>query len=183
MWNTDTFYDDGKFKCRAYDPKMNPGFKEPWFSKSVGCILKEHMGIQPNPELVKAISSMIDNSTSGTDIWYFIYGFNNSEIMFIINNFKIDIKDKQLYKTFFEKTKDLSNQKEIALKWVEHADLDKAILECKKESFDLLLLDFLDGKITEEKMLNWGVGQVMKQYPKRFAPAEVMAALKQRFIL
>jgi hypothetical protein len=121
--------------------------------------------------------------SKSVDVWYFINGFTEKEIMFAVNNFNINFDHKVKYREFFDKTNTLPNQKEVALKYIEIGDLDKAIELCKKESFDLSLLDFLDGKITEEKLLNWGVGQVMKQYPKRFAPAEVMAALKERFKL
>lgn len=47
---------------------------------------------------------------------------------------------------------------------------------------DLSLLDFLEGKITNEKTLNWGVGQIMSKYPKQFNPQVVKKALKQRFL-
>lgn len=116
-------------------------------------------------------------------VWDFIYGFTGQEIMFIANNFAgvIQYDKKNWYQEFFEKTKSLPNQKEIAQKYLEVNDLDAAILACKKESFDLSLLDFLDGKIDSPKMLNWGVGQVMKQYPKKFSPAEVKSALEERF--
>ncbi len=163
-----------------------------WFTKSTKQILIEHMSM-PNPsfELVKWVDSYIDNcsitldSNPSMEVWYFIAGFSEKEFMFMVNNFAdtLSFKSKTLYREFFDKTNAFPNQKEIALKWLEIKDLDRAIEMCKKESFDLSLLDFLEGKITEEKLLNWGVGQVMKQYPKRFAPAEVMAALKERFKL
>lgn len=161
-----------------------------WFTKSSKRILIEHMNI-PNPsfELCKWIDSYVDTcsitltSNPTKDIWYFLYGFTDKEFMFMVNNFTIDFKRKEDYRSFFDKTNGLSNQKEIGLKWIEINDIDKAIELCKKETFDLSLLDFLDGKITEAKMLNFGVGQVMKQYPKRFSPADVMAALKEKFKL
>lgn len=119
------------------------------------------------------------------DIWNFIYGFDESQIMFLTNNFadKLKFEDKYFYIEFFRKTKDFPNAKEIALKYLEINDLDKAIELCKKEDFDLTLLDFLEGKVHGEKMINWAVGQVMKEYPKRFAPAEVKEAVMKRFMI
>lgn len=162
---------------------------EPWYHKTVKNVLIDHMGFsEPSFEVIKWIQGIIDDApvtlekNSTMDVWYFIYGFTEKQIMFIINNFDVDFDNKKFYDEFFKKTDAFPNAKEIALKFKEINDLDKAIELCKKEDFDLSLLDFLEGKVNGEKMVNWAVGQVMKEYPKRFAPAEVKEAVMKRFM-
>lgn len=172
-----------------YDPKLDLNYVEPFFTKSTRKILSEDLSFtDPSRELVKWIDSYLDSCESGPPmikIWYFILGFSEKELMFIANNFmeSFSVDKKNYYIDFFNKTKDLPNQKEIAIEYIKTNDLDSAIESCKKESFDLSLLDFLTDKINDDKMLNWGVGQVMKQYPKRFSPQEVKEALQKKFLL
>ena len=161
----------------------------PWYHKSVKQILIDHMGFpEPSFEVIKWTQGVIDDApvtlekNSAMDVWYFIHGFSEKQIMFLINNFEVDFKKKEFYQNFFTKTDGLPNVKEIALKFLEINDLDKSIELCKKEDFDLTLLDFLEGKVDGEKMVNWAVGQVMREYPKRFAPTEVKEAILKRFI-
>lgn len=54
--------------------------------------------------------------------------------------------------------------------------------ESLEVDIDLVKLDFLDGKILDEKTLNWGVGQLMKKYPGEFNPQVVKKALRQKFL-
>jgi hypothetical protein len=159
-----------------------------WALKSTRQILIDHMGINPPSfELIKLIDSFLDICTVSLEkndtinLWYFIHGFTEKEIMFIFNNFSIDFDQKLTYFEFFSKTKGMTNQKEIALKYKEVKDLDIAIDLCKKETFDLALLDFLADKMTEEKMINWGVGQIMKLYPGKYSAKEINEAIRVRF--
>jgi hypothetical protein len=152
-----------------------------WFTKSTKQILIDHMGI-PNPsdELVKIMDSLVEEYI--VDAWHMVHGFNEYEIKFIQNNFEYFGKyQKSFYKDFFERTKGMPNQREIAKKFEETKDLTLAIESSKMESFDASLLDFLEGKITEAKLVNWGVGQVMKMHPKKYSAAEIKAAIEKRF--
>ncbi len=152
-----------------------------WFTKSTKRILMEHIDI-PNPsdELVKIMDSLVEEYN--TDAWYLIFGFSETEIKFIFNNFpSFKSYTRGFYFYFFEQTNGMTNQRDIAKKFQEINDLTLAIEACKMAEFDPSLLDFLDGKITEPKLINWGVGQVMKMYPKKYSAAEIKAAIEKRF--
>jgi len=152
-----------------------------WFTKSTKQILIDHMGI-PNPsdELLKIMDSLVEDYIA--DAWYLVHGFNETEIKFIFNNFPtFKSYSKMFYQEFFKRTEGMSNQREIAKTFLENNDLTAAIELCKVAEFDPSLLDFLEGKITEPKLINWGVGQVMKQYTKKYSAAEIKAAIEKRF--
>ena len=156
---------------------------EYWFTKSTKRILIEHMGIpDPSDELIKIMDSLVEDYN--VDAWHMVHGFNETEIKFIFNNFEsFGEYQKSFYQNFFEKTKGMSNQRDIVQKYLEIKDLTAAIESCKIAKFDPSLLDFLDGKITEPKLINWGVGQVMKLYPKKYSAAEIKAAIEKRFMV
>lgn len=152
-----------------------------WFTKSTKTILIEHMHIEePSNELVKIVDSLVEDYNS--DAWYMIHGFTEDEIKFIFNNFPtFPSYSKMFYLYFFKETAGMLNKRDIVQKFLEIKDLTAAIEACKIAEFDPSLLDFLDGKITEPKLINWGVGQVMKLYPKKYSAAEIKAAIEKRF--
>lgn len=154
-----------------------------WFTKSTKQILIDHMHIEePSVELVKIMDSLVDEYNS--DAWYLVHGFNETEIKFIFNNFpSFKSYPKMFYLYFFKETNGMPNQRDIVQKFLEIKDLTLAIESCKIAEFDPSLLDFLDGKITEPKLINWGVGQVMKMYPKKYSAAEIKAAIEKRFMV
>lgn len=156
-----------------------------WFTKSTKRILIEHMGIpDPSDELVKIMDSLVEDHV--IDAWYMIHGFNETEIKFIQNNLSpsgFGTYQKRFLKEFFKLTDGMPNQREIARQFIETNNLTAAIETCKIAEFDPSLLDFLDGKITEPKLINWGVGQVMKMYPKKYSAAEIKAAIEKRFMV
>lgn len=146
-----------------------------WFTKSTERILKEHMGI-PNPdkELVKIMDSLVEDHVA--EAWQYVYGFTGDQIKFLFNNFPYLHFNKMALLEFFELTEGLPSRKAIAEDWIGGLLLEKAIEKHKTEAFDSSLLDFLDGQLNE-KTINWGVGQVMKKYPKKFSPQEVKDAI------
>lgn len=152
-----------------------------WFTKSTRQILIDHMDIaNPSNELVKIMDSLVEDYI--VDAWHMVHGFNEDQIKFIFNNFNPFQKYSKLwYIYFFNRTDGMPNQREIAKKYQELNDLDLAIESCKVDEFDPSLLDFLEGKITEPKLVNWGVGQVMKLHPKKYSAAEIKAAIEKRY--
>ena len=47
--------------------------------------------------------------------------------------------------------------------------------------FDFSILDILEGKIIDEKTINWGVGQIMKLYPKKYDASFIKDKIKNRW--
>lgn len=150
-----------------------------WFTKNTNQILIEHYNLTPDKELTKIMDNLVENYL--TDAWYYIAGFNEQQIKFIVNNFPYNKFKKHEMTEFFVLTADHSNKKLIAEEWCKTGNLQKAIETFKTDKFDPKILDFLEGKITDEKLINWAVGQVMKNYPKKYSPGEIKQAITERW--
>jgi hypothetical protein len=150
----------------------------------------------PAEDMINGFDSLIERFP-GVDLYWFIEPLTEemkpkereSTLRFLLNSYfpKVEtishLRTSQI-KEFQIKTDKLNgNDTKAAFeRFMAGEALEAIVKSYEKEEFDVSLLDFLEGKITDEKMINWGVGQVMKAHPKKFDPATVKAAITKRFI-
>lgn len=178
---------------RRYKLRDNIYDDEPWFTQPAR-ILINRFGFQPNGELIKFVESLAEEHL--IEVWYFLYNLQEyssvenleKNLWFLVNNYiphieKLnDIPYRKLV-DFCEKTVQLDShdRKSAFQKFRSGQNIDDILKYIQKDTFDISLLEFLDGKITDSKTVNWGVGQIMKKYPKKFNAKEVKNAIINRW--
>lgn len=181
-------YENGSDRIDWLKPKADH-----WVSKTTTQLLREH-GFAPTFELLKSVDSMIESYM--LDAWYWLAAVRDfstethrdKNLWFLLNNYIPTTKSLSatpvgVLVAFCEKTAGMvsGDRKEAFIRFLAGEDLDTVIKSYEKEAFDPAVLDFLEGKMTEEKMINWGIGQVMKAHPKKYDPATIKAAITQRW--
>lgn len=190
-YKNDQLCDDIVYIERSED-EINSGH---WITWSTPYKIKHILKAEPVPQLVQLFETILDESKSYVSGIYMMTAVSKtvkSDNLFraleytrqyympsslpftawlaILENCitlsKTDFSD--VVEKFFSSQFDVETLKSY-LKKIEVVEFDPSILDC------------LDGKITSEKMIDWGVGQIMKQYPKKYKPADIRQAIMQRF--
>lgn len=128
----------------------------------------------------------------GLNVWYKIDKMNDrKKLLILLRYFDILIYvPRDIFEYSFSRVEKYSDEIREQVWYFLQANsimlhvkpyLDFIDSQNKKEEFDSSILDFLEGKIDSPKMVNWGVGQVMKQYPGKYSAKDLKEAIEKRW--